>query len=138
MSDPEAMAKRLEDNNWTPGKPVSDDLNRWTTERAEAASLIRSQAERIRVLEADAKRLDFLDWLNRRLNVHYGTEYGWKLVTNHNVNRLILGSDFDVELHDSEGGNAKLDSCRAAIDQRMREHEAARARARAAMEPRNG
>ena len=66
-------------------------------------------------LRADAERLDWLDTLNRVLNGRYGTSYGWRLVTNHNVNRLFLGH-LEVDLHDSEGGAQKLPSCRAAID----------------------
>ena len=66
-------------------------------------------------LRADAERLDWLDAMNRVLNRHYGTSYGWKLVTNHHVNRLFLGH-LAVDLHDSEGGAQKLPSCRAAID----------------------
>lgn len=76
--------------------------------------------------KADTRRLDFLDRANARLNGHYGTEYGWKLIMNHNVNRLILGRDA-IDLHDSEGGNKKLRSCRDALDERMREVAALRA-----------
>jgi hypothetical protein len=71
--------------------------------------------------EQDTARLDFLDECNTRLNAKYGTEYGWRLILNHNVNRLMLGPRMDVDLHDSEGGNKKLRSCRAAIDERLRE-----------------
>ena len=75
---------------------------------------LRAEVERLR---ADAERLDWLDTLNRVLNGHYGTSFGWKLVTNHNVNRLFLGhGHLAVDLHDSEGGAQKLPSCRAAID----------------------
>jgi hypothetical protein len=87
-----------------------------------------SQQARIATLEAklaraeqDTARLDFLDECNTRLNAKYGTEYGWRLILNHNVNRLMLGPRMDVDLHDSEGGNKKLRSCRAAIDERLRD-----------------
>ncbi len=73
---------------------------------------LRAEVERLR---ADAERLDWLDAMNRVLNRRYGTSYGWKLVTNHHVNRLFLGH-LAVDLHDSEGGAQKLPSCRAAID----------------------
>jgi hypothetical protein len=77
---------------------------------------------------ADRARLDFLDACNRRLNERYGTNYGWKLILNHNVTRLMLNDhQMSVDLHDSEGGNRKLPSCRDAIDERMREFALAKA-----------
>jgi hypothetical protein len=92
------------------------------TATAEAASL-RTEVE---ALKEDAARLDFLDGCNARLNASYGTHYGWKLVLNHNVNRLMLG-DMEVDLHDSEGGNDKLPSCRLAIDEARKRTALARA-----------
>lgn len=62
---------------------------------------------------SDTMRLDFLDECNRRLNASYGTNYHWKMVMNHNVNRLMLGS-LKVDLNDAEANGLK--SCRAAID----------------------
>lgn len=86
-------------------------------------SLLTQAADEIaRLREAlgkDRDRLDFLDECNRRLNARYGTNYGWKLVLNHNVNRLFLGDHLDVDLNDSHGGKGKLPSCRAAIDKEM-------------------
>jgi hypothetical protein len=73
---------------------------------------------RVEALAEDKQRLDFLDECNRRLNENYGTNYGWELILNHNVNRLMLGH-LQVDLNDSRGGNAKLPSCRAAIDEAM-------------------
>ena len=81
-------------------------------ERGAELDALRAEVERLR---ADAERLDWLDAMNRVLNRRYGTSYGWKLVTNHHVNRLFLGH-LAVDLHDSEGGAQKLPSCRAAID----------------------
>ncbi|MCP1558606.1 UNVERIFIED_ORG: hypothetical protein M2438_002693 [Methylobacterium sp. SuP10 SLI 274] len=97
-------------------------------QRAEAAEARSAQLQaEVEALKEDAARLDFLDGCNARLNASYGTHYGWKLVLNHNVNRLMLG-DMKVDLHDSEGGNDKLPSCRLAIDQaRARTALAARA-----------
>ena len=66
----------------------------------------------------DSERLNFLDECNRRLNAHYGTDYGWELILNHNVNRLMLGP-IAVDLNDSCGGKGKLPSCRDAIDKAM-------------------
>lgn len=96
-------------------KPIED-----LTARAEAAE------RRVALLEADLAelrkdkdRLDWLDACNARLNARYGTNYGWSVILSHNVTRLMLGH-MVVDLHDSEGGVAKLPSCRAAIDERRR------------------
>lgn len=70
----------------------------------------------MQALAEDRARLDFLDRCNARLNSRYGTSYRWRLILNHNVNRLMLGESMEVDLHDSEGGNRGLPSCRAAID----------------------
>lgn len=45
---------------------------------------------RIAALEADTKRLDFLDRVNTNLNKQYGTTYGWKFDVNHNRCRVWL------------------------------------------------
>lgn len=74
---------------------------------------------RVEELERDRARLDFLDACNAALNGRYGTNYGWSLVLTHNVTRLMLGRNMEVDLHDSEGGNTKLPSCRNAIDREM-------------------
>lgn len=64
-------------------------------------------------LRKDKARLDYLDEANKRLNAHYGTSYQWKLIMNHNVNRLMLGH-MDVDLNDADANG--LPSCRDAID----------------------
>lgn len=86
------------------------------------ALLAELERLRIELSEArkDTNRLDFLDRCNRALNGRYGTNYGWKLIRNHNVNRL-MSEGMEIDLHDSEGGTAKLPSCRAAIDAQMPE-----------------
>lgn len=68
----------------------------------------------------DKERLDFLDRCNLALNKKYGTNYGWKLIINHNITRLMSerGTD-DIDLNDANGGNDKLKSCRDAIDQQI-------------------
>ena len=76
--------------------------------------------ERVAVLEEDKARLDFLDECSARLNGHYGTSYGWTLILNHNVNRLMLDGLL-VDLNDMEASKAKLPSCRAAIDTKRNE-----------------
>lgn len=65
----------------------------------------------------DKARLDFLDQANARLNARYGTTYRWRMVMNHNVNRLFLG-DLAVDLEDSDANG--LPSCRDALDEEMR------------------
>lgn len=84
----------------------------------EMTAFMTAVAQRLDHLGADQARLDFLDEANIRLNAKYGTTYRWRLVMNHNVNRLMLG-DMDVELQDSEPH--ALRSCRLAIDEKMRE-----------------
>ncbi|MCK0531491.1 hypothetical protein [Sphingobium agri] len=88
---------------------------------AEIASLkqrLESAEDETARLRMDRDRLDFLDRCNQRLNATYGTNYGWQLILNHNVNRLML-EHMSVDLHDSHGGKGKLPSCRAAIDAEM-------------------
>ncbi len=81
----------------------------------------RAEVERLR---ADKARLDFLDEANTRLNAKYGTTYRWKLIMNHNVNRLMIGH-LDVDLNDAEPHALK--SCRDAIDEKMRDVAASHA-----------
>lgn len=81
--------------------------------------------EWIRALEADKARLDFLDECNAALNARSGTAYGWAMVMNHNVNRLMTERHhLAVDLHDSKAHGAP--SCRDAIDAEMRRIYAAR------------
>ncbi|GFE73495.1 hypothetical protein [Novosphingobium sp. TCA1] len=77
-----------------------------------------SAAEDLPALLADKARLDYLDRCNAALNATYGTTYSWKLIQSHNVNRLMLGDYYDVDLNDSQPNG--LPSCRDAIDERMR------------------
>lgn len=71
----------------------------------------------------DKARLDYLEAAHSALNERYGTNYGWELIINHNVVRFMAGNSYPrdngfpgVDLHDSNGGNAKLPTCREAID----------------------
>lgn len=75
-----------------------------------------SSIQRMADENKDTQRLDFLDNCNKALNKHSGTNYGWELILNHNVNRLMSGSLDRIDLHDSKAGVDKLDSCRDAID----------------------
>ncbi len=72
----------------------------------------------------DSERLDFLDQMNATLNARHGTNYGWQLILSPQIVRLMAGTHAggyvgDIDLNDSHGGNAKLPSCRAAIDAAM-------------------
>jgi hypothetical protein len=114
---------------------VTRDRDSWrrVAERLETekAALTAAGAEKER-LRADKARLDFLDECNAALNGRYGTSYGWTLVLSHNVTRLMLGRWMEVDLHDSEGSNARLPSCRDAIDRESNRLGIAR---RAALSP---
>lgn len=88
--------------------------------RAWSAELLstRLRAEAAEAAHAkDKARLDFLDRANAVLNARYKTVYRWKLIMNHNVNRLLLGSRMEVDLNDAEANG--LPSCRDAIDEQM-------------------
>ena len=98
-------------------KPISPERI-WQTFIEPALQAERQKREEVvEELRRDKERLDFLDSCNLTLNDHYQTNYGWKLILNHNVTRLMSerGLDF-IDLHDSEGGNEKFKSCRDAID----------------------
>ncbi|MCY1393195.1 hypothetical protein D9M71_80830 [compost metagenome] len=71
----------------------------------------------VEILRKDKDRLDWFDRLNRSLNKHYGTSYHWKVVVNHNVNRLYLNSIRMVDMNDAEPYG--LSTCREAIDAAM-------------------
>jgi hypothetical protein len=92
------------------------DLVSWQTAAKER---IRWLSVQLAALLADKARLDYLDRCNAALNAHYGTTYSWKLIQSHNVNRLMLGNSYDVDLNDSQPNG--LPSCRDAIDERMRQ-----------------
>jgi hypothetical protein len=75
---------------------------------------------RIAELEAEIARLredsERLEWLESRrvtLNKYHGTEYGWKFVSSHNVNRLFVKDVNTIDLNDAEPRSGDI---RAAID----------------------
>ena len=84
---------------------------------AKAADLLESQAAEIERLREDKARLDFLDACARRLNEHYGTDYGWRLILNHNVTRLMAGN-LAIDLNDTVPDRDRARTCRTAIDAR--------------------
>jgi len=92
---------------------------------AASPSVVLSLIAEVERLRADKERLDYLDEANARLNAKYGTSYKWRVIMNHNVNRLMLGPG-KVDLNDMEANG--LPSCRDAIDEAR-----ARARARTAL-----
>jgi hypothetical protein len=52
------------------------------------------------------------------LNAHYGTEYGWKFVANHNVTRLFVRYVNTIDLNDAEASGKDI---RSAINTAMEE-----------------
>lgn len=77
-------------------------------------------------LKKDKKRLDFLEECHTKLNEQYGTDYGWEIIINHNVVRMMMdcrGGIYQIDLNDAAGGNAKIQTCRRAIDKKMEEFE---------------
>jgi hypothetical protein len=79
-------------------------------------------------LREDKARLDFLDEANARLNEQAGSKYGWELIFNHNVNRLMTKQGhLSVDLNDAKAHGHK--SCRDAIDLKMKDVALRRARA---------
>ena len=73
-------------------------------------------------LKKDKERLDFLEECHTKLNERYGTDYGWEIIINHNVVRMMMENKLrDFDLNDAAGGNAKIKTCRLAIDKKMDE-----------------
>lgn len=74
----------------------------------------------------DRARLDFLEKAHIALNTHYGTDYGWELIINHNVVRFMSGHSFPrddgypgIDLYDAKGGRDRHTTCRDALDKQM-------------------
>jgi hypothetical protein len=68
--------------------------------------------------------LDFLEKCHTLLNESYQTDYGWEIIINHNVVRMMMdkrGGIWDLDLNDACGGNAKIKTCRLAIDKKIEE-----------------
>lgn len=89
--------------------------NGWIVDLASFAGQVDSEHD-LGGLLADKARLDYLDRCNVALNGRYDSKYGWTLIQNHNVNRLML-DHMSVDLNDMDAHG--LRSCRAAIDQKM-------------------
>jgi len=90
---------------------------------ATPCSAVTVPREEYDALLRDKARLDYLEAAHAALNERYGTNYGWELIINHNVVRFMAGNSYPrdnafpgIDLHDSKGGNAKLPTCRDAID----------------------
>lgn len=99
----------------------SETLNseeQWITRAETAERGLAAAVEERDALKADKERLDFLDRLNIGLNDRYGTSYRWKMVVNHNVNRLYLRDINTIDINDAQANG--LQSCREAIDEQMR------------------
>ena len=74
-------------------------------------------AKKLQRAMQDTYRLNFLDYLNTNLNNKSGSEYGWEMVVNHNVNRIYAKSTDSIDLRDSCAHGTK--SCRDAIDKHI-------------------
>ena len=73
-------------------------------------------------LKKDKERLDFLEECHTKLNEKCGTDYGWEIIINHNVVRMMMERNLrEFDLNDAAGGNAKIKTCRLAIDKKMEE-----------------
>ncbi len=114
MGDPEHVVQQKVDQAWRGYLHFA----RAAVAAMEPRSAQPAPVEGLAELMADKARLDYLDRCNAALNAHYGTTYSWKLIQSHNVNRLMLGDSYDVDLNDSQPNG--LPSCRDAIDERMR------------------
>jgi hypothetical protein len=121
------------------GTPISTEIARTNlaaraeTAEAEVKRLTRERDEAREAIDKaslDTARLDYLDALNSSLNAHYGTNYNWQMVVNHNVNRVMFNFPRGADLSDIHPNGHG--SCRQAIDQRMLEGAAIR-RARSAL-----
>ncbi|MEL7453815.1 MAG: hypothetical protein AAGJ50_10645 [Pseudomonadota bacterium] len=97
------------------------------TLQSQATRIAEMEAENER-LQADKVRLDFLDEANVRLNKQVGTKYGWEIIFNHNVNRLMSGRPQQHMAIDLNGARAHgYKSCRDAIDVKIKDIEVRRA-----------
>lgn len=66
---------------------ASGGVNAFPDPSAIAAIIDRAMAPHY----LDTARLNFLDRISRGLNEQFSTLYGWRLISNHNVNRLLFG-----------------------------------------------
>lgn len=81
--------------------------------------LVKNIEDLRRELPEATKDSERLDWLERRrlaLNRYHGTEYGWKFVSSHNVNRLFVKDVNTIDINDAEPNAGNI---RAAIDTAM-------------------
>lgn len=73
-------------------------------------------------LKKDQERLNFLERCHDLLNEKYKTDYGWEVIINHNVVRMMMEKNINwMDMNDAAGGNAKIKTCRKAIDKKMEE-----------------
>jgi hypothetical protein len=103
-------------------------LTQNTTDHRAAADAIDTLLAALEAAAADKRRLDFLDKLNAKLNEHYGTTYGWKLILSPNIVRLMSGNHHrgfvgDIDLNDANCGLTSFDSCRKAIDEALSQRQ---------------
>ena len=95
-----------------------DDITAYIAQRVAAVGEDSKDVRILRQLLADSNRLDFLDQCNAALNAKHGTHYGWTMVMNHNVNRIMTEKrHLAIDLNDMEAHGAP--SCRLAIDKQI-------------------
>jgi len=112
--------------------PITDAIERAATDDAGNVTRMEPIWKGLEKLERenqklreDKRRLDFLEAAHDALNSRFGTNYGWDLIINDNVVRVLAGSphptDFHegIDLNDAQGGKSKHKTCRAAIDDFM-------------------
>lgn len=118
------LAKAIK-QNWKNGGVLEYEIVDLVAEsdeniRTTLTSLLEKERARIAgEVEKDKERLDFLDECNHRLNEYHGTNYGWELILNHNVTRLLSGNLNRIDLNDANGSKDKSKSCREAIDKAL-------------------
>lgn len=110
--------QELDDFKWSLILAESDEPDLIEQCRRANARADAAEAE-LAAMRRDRERLDFLDHCNAMLNETSGTRYGWELILNHNVTRLMSGR-LAIDLNDSAAGASALQSCRDAIDARMK------------------
>jgi len=93
--------------------PGIDPMLRAITNLILAKAEAQELGKEVVALRKDKARLDRLDQLNSALNAKYGTTYRWRVIVNHNINRLMLGH-LQIDLNDQDCNG--LPFCRDALD----------------------
>lgn len=85
-------------------------------------SEVTIKKEEYESLKKDKERLDFLERCHDLLNEKYKTDWGWEVIINHNVVRLMSEKNIHwVDTNDTAGGHVRIKTCRLAIDKKIDE-----------------